>query len=542
MKKFLSLVAMLLVAASALALPFVTTPSESTYPIHWYQLKINGMYLYAHQGQWTDVDASTTASTADAYLWCFISTSSGKTLIFNKAKRQYMAGGDLLTSNQSQSNINYVEEGSGNTFYICFNAEQTKFYLDYDEDNGLHSPAWKMHSFTAIEALVQEEKPTPNGELSLNLEVQDSYCMIKAAYSGSEEHTITLNVNGQNVNNPYRINRTYTDQVLDVTATVRFNDMDPLVKHSSITIPALGQQEYTGHIEFYYSQSESECVITADYVGTGTYILTLFANGTQVSNPYTIARTDVDQTITMKARIEYTGMVPLEAEKVFVIPKLEEPELDLTFTGYSISNSAFDAEGGSNFMRMFDKNSYTKWQLSMETWQPFYVSFRSDQSFVPVGYVLTTGDDTNAHPNRNPKSWKLYATILPVWDDEWELIATVTDGAAAGLGTNNMTEYNFRLEGVNKEYKYFRFEVDELCGTENGSHVFQLAELRLRGHAYHATPGDVNDDNTVDIADVNAIINMMLGKATATAAGDVTGDNHVDIADVNAVINIMLGK
>lgn len=55
-------------------------------------------------------------------------------------------------------------------------------------------------------------------------------------------------------------------------------------------------------------------------------------------------------------------------------------------------------------------------------------------------------------------------------------------------------------------------------------------------------PGDVTGDGQVDIADVNAIINMMLGKATQTSAGDVTGDGSVDIADVNAVINIMLGK
>ena len=166
----------------------------------------------------------------------------------------------------------------------------------------------------------------------------------------------------------------------------------------------------------------------------------------------------------------------------------------------------------------------------------------SNQPFVPVGYVFTTGDDTNTHPNRNPKAWKLYAKATADWDEEWELLAAVPNGTAAGLGTNNMTEYNFRIDGVNKEYKFFRFKVEELCGNESGNHVFQLAELRLRGHAYHATTGDVNGDNTVDIADVNAVINMMLGKAPSTAAGDVTNDGNVDIADVNAVINLMLGK
>ena len=54
--------------------------------------------------------------------------------------------------------------------------------------------------------------------------------------------------------------------------------------------------------------------------------------------------------------------------------------------------------------------------------------------------------------------------------------------------------------------------------------------------------GDVTGDGKVDISDVNAIINMMLGKAEPTAAGEVTGDGKIDISDVNAVINIMLGK
>ncbi len=54
--------------------------------------------------------------------------------------------------------------------------------------------------------------------------------------------------------------------------------------------------------------------------------------------------------------------------------------------------------------------------------------------------------------------------------------------------------------------------------------------------------GDINGDGVVDIADVNAVINMMLGKVEAVPAADLNGDGSVDIADVNAVINIMLGK
>ena len=54
--------------------------------------------------------------------------------------------------------------------------------------------------------------------------------------------------------------------------------------------------------------------------------------------------------------------------------------------------------------------------------------------------------------------------------------------------------------------------------------------------------GDVNGDGQVDISDVNAVINMMLGKAEVVPAADINGDGKVDISDVNGVINIMLGK
>ena len=69
-----------------------------------------------------------------------------------------------------------------------------------------------------------------------------------------------------------------------------------------------------------------------------------------------------------------------------------------------------------------------------------------------------------------------------------------------------------------------------------------VACLLLGLSATAQVQGDLTGDGNVDIADVNAVINMMLGKTAQTAAGDTNGDSKVDIADVNAVINIMLGK
>ena len=53
-------------------------------------------------------------------------------------------------------------------------------------------------------------------------------------------------------------------------------------------------------------------------------------------------------------------------------------------------------------------------------------------------------------------------------------------------------------------------------------------------------PGDVNGDREVNIADVNAVINIILSGNGNNTAADVNGDGEINIADVNAVIDIIL--
>ena len=58
--------------------------------------------------------------------------------------------------------------------------------------------------------------------------------------------------------------------------------------------------------------------------------------------------------------------------------------------------------------------------------------------------------------------------------------------------------------------------------------------------------GDVNGDGSITIADVTALVNIILGKDTAgqynRAAADVNLDESITIADVTALVNIILGK
>ena len=54
--------------------------------------------------------------------------------------------------------------------------------------------------------------------------------------------------------------------------------------------------------------------------------------------------------------------------------------------------------------------------------------------------------------------------------------------------------------------------------------------------------GDVNGDKLITIADVTALLNIILEKKGENEAADVNGDHSVTIADVTALVNIILKK
>ncbi len=59
------------------------------------------------------------------------------------------------------------------------------------------------------------------------------------------------------------------------------------------------------------------------------------------------------------------------------------------------------------------------------------------------------------------------------------------------------------------------------------------------------TKGDIDNNGVVDVTDLNILINIILGKSSASNYGgraDVTGEGNIDVSDINAVINIILGK
>ena len=72
------------------------------------------------------------------------------------------------------------------------------------------------------------------------------------------------------------------------------------------------------------------------------------------------------------------------------------------------------------------------------------------------------------------------------------------------------------------------------CGTNVELPVTEV------GYTYDRMLGDVNGDGEISIADVNAIITVILSGGTGNPRCDVNGDNEVTIADINAVITLIL--
>lgn len=71
--------------------------------------------------------------------------------------------------------------------------------------------------------------------------------------------------------------------------------------------------------------------------------------------------------------------------------------------------------------------------------------------------------------------------------------------------------------------------------------VFVLALLGLATQAGAANLGDIDANGTVNVSDVTALINHILGTTEySQQACDINADNKVDVSDVTALINIIL--
>ena len=85
---------------------------------------------------------------------------------------------------------------------------------------------------------------------------------------------------------------------------------------------------------------------------------------------------------------------------------------------------------------------------------------------------------------------------------------------------------------------YMRYMVtneDGSCNAYGNSHVIKVKSFPIRG--------DINGDREVNIADINSVIDIILGSDVSDyvhSRADVNSDGEVNIADINVIIDIIL--
>lgn len=150
---------------------------------------------------------------------------------------------------------------------------------------------------------------------------------------------------------------------------------------------------------------------------------------------------------------------------------------------------------------------------------------------------------------------------------ESALIPNVSVGADKAPGIGSSSSVGYMPDGIDDACLYFQSGIywttieDIVVGSDgtltigasksekrNDGDWMVADNFRLIYLGSNLLIGDVNRDGSVTIADVTALVNIILGKDNGDApiydhtAADVNKDNSVTIADVTALVNILLGK
>ena len=180
MKKSLLVLSLFLSVAVAQALPFVTTPSSTTLPIHWYQLIINGKYVYfdPNASTFDQIKLTPTASTEDNFLWCFVQVSSDKIVIYNRAAHGYFEEDQFVTSDINSSYLCHVVERAAGGFFIrYYHTGDGRYYYLYEYIGDGHdflssaSAALSTSIFNVNEVFVEGDNVPVAGDVNGDDEV-----------------------------------------------------------------------------------------------------------------------------------------------------------------------------------------------------------------------------------------------------------------------------------------------------------------------------------------------------------------------------------
>lgn len=224
-------------------------------------------------------------------------------------------------------------------------------------------------------------------------------------------------------------------------------------------------------------------------------------------NPPTLTVDDVNMTT---ADLSWTAISGADS---YIVSYHSVPvnAIDSIITGYTATDGTSGYNSGENYTNLVDNDRTTKWCRSKDN---VYIEFHSELSFVPTGYILTTGNDNATAHGRNPKDWVIKAKLNE--GDAWTTIASVTNNYV--MQDVNFTDYEFELNNTNA-YRYFRFEVS---AVQSGN-SFQLGELRFRGQLapINTTSTSVSLTGLIPKTDYVATVRGNIGNVSTNWSNEV---------------------
>ena len=145
----------------------------------------------------------------------------------------------------------------------------------------------------------------------------------------------------------------------------------------------------------------------------------------------------------------------------------------VTFTALAGNPEGYKGETYANLVDgKKEDGNFSKWCCEFSG--SAYVILEASKAGIPVGYIITTGND-NANPKcggRNPLSWKLYGNNEGK-EGAWTLIDKVENDKV--LQDKNYASYNFDCK-CSTSYQYFKWEISAI---HSGS-LLQVGEFELK--------------------------------------------------------------
>lgn len=119
----------------------------------------------------------------------------------------------------------------------------------------------------------------------------------------------------------------------------------------------------------------------------------------------------------------------------------------------------------------------------------------------------------------------------------WTIAKTVNGQETADISVYTITQATWNLDIKKSDSALFR--ITHIAGNKSA----YIDDFSLYAPAKDFATGDVNGDGEVNVADVNALIDIIMSGSTdadTMSRADVNNDGEVNVADINAIIDIIL--